>query len=394
MANDLGRIRQATAATLCALALTLGVGTSSVAYADTPTPTPTVSNAPTSAADAKTQVETLQKQVDELDRQYAQIQDRVSVTVQKVDARNAEIKATETSIVETRKKLGRAALTQYQTRGTTPIAQMVLAPDSDKVLASLSMVDKIAADQTTLMQRYQADQANLAEVKRQCEKDLASAQADKDKLDALDNEAKQRLEEMKKLFVQLSDKEKEELLQAQRSAAAAATATSTTSSTTRTTAAAPSVVAARSTGTSGVFDAAAFQSSGGQKSIEDFPKATSYSSPSVAVVFNSANNYAWGNCTWYAAARRAGLGKPIGASWGNANMWPGSAAAQGYTTGRTPAVGAMYIEYPGIYGHVMIVEYVNPDGSFVISEMNNLYYGGLGIINFRFMRSVQGTFIY
>lgn len=373
MAQNHGRVRRMFVATVCTLAIAAGTGTPMLAVADDPT----------TSADAKTQVEALQKKVTEIDQQYAQIQDRVTITVSKIDARNAEIRQTEESIESSRKKLGRAALTQYQTRGSTPVAQMVAAPDSDRVLSSLSMVDKISADQTSMMQRFQADKVNLAEVKRQYEADLASAEADKTKLTELDNQAKQNLEKMKELYGKLSVTEAAALRQANAAAASA-----------------PSIVASRSAagngGTPGAaqFDAKAVPS-GGMMTAANFPRPTPWNAPSTTVIFDGNNNYAWGNCTWYVAARRAGLGKPIGPSWGNANMWPGSATAHGYTTGKTPVVGAMYVEYLGYYGHVAVIEWINPDGSFVVSEMNNAPSGGgLGIINFRLIPGVAGTVIY
>ena len=89
------------------------------------------------------------------------------------------------------------------------------------------------------------------------------------------------------------------------------------------------------------------------------------------------NRYAWGNCTWYAYERRAQLGRPVGSFWGNANTWSSAASSQGYVVSGTPAPGAV-MEGGGStrYGHVAIVESVNPGVSIVISEMNGYRWGG------------------
>ncbi|MCA5014560.1 MULTISPECIES: phage tail tip lysozyme [unclassified Enterococcus] len=89
------------------------------------------------------------------------------------------------------------------------------------------------------------------------------------------------------------------------------------------------------------------------------------------------NNYALGNCTWYVYNRMAQLGKTIHPTMGNANQWvinyiltPGAKLVS------TPRRGDAVIFTNGvagssaIYGHVAFVEYVNSDGTFVISEMN------------------------
>lgn len=81
----------------------------------------------------------------------------------------------------------------------------------------------------------------------------------------------------------------------------------------------------------------------------------------------SANTYGAGWCTWWVADQRAAWGMPIPNNWGNAITWFGSAQAQGYATGYTPAVGAIAY-FPGM-NHVAFVEAVHGDGTITISEM-------------------------
>ncbi len=82
--------------------------------------------------------------------------------------------------------------------------------------------------------------------------------------------------------------------------------------------------------------------------------------------------YAPGNCTAYAFDRRAELGRPIGARWGNAGTWAMYAINEGYTVNRTPAAGAVIQDW----GHVGIVERVLPNGDLELSEMNAYVAGG------------------
>lgn len=98
---------------------------------------------------------------------------------------------------------------------------------------------------------------------------------------------------------------------------------------------------------------------------------TSSSNPAaVSATVSVGNRYAFGYCTWYAFNRRAELGRPIGSFWGDANTWAISAAAAGYTVNGTPAVGAIFQTTAGPFGHVGVVEKINPDGSVFVSEMN------------------------
>lgn len=87
------------------------------------------------------------------------------------------------------------------------------------------------------------------------------------------------------------------------------------------------------------------------------------------------NRYAWGNCTWYAYERRAQLGRPIGSFWGNANTWAYNASAAGFRVDGNPEPGAV-MQNGGGYGHVAVVEAVNPGVSVTITEMNGYRWGG------------------
>lgn len=76
------------------------------------------------------------------------------------------------------------------------------------------------------------------------------------------------------------------------------------------------------------------------------------------------NHFAFGFCTWYVANRR-----PV--PWfGDAWAWWPNARAMGFAEGSVPRVGAIMVSSEAPVGHVSYVEKVNPDGSWVVSEMN------------------------
>lgn len=107
------------------------------------------------------------------------------------------------------------------------------------------------------------------------------------------------------------------------------------------------------------------------------------------------NAYAFGNCTSWAYERRAQLGHPIGSYWGNAATWDSLGRAAGYVVDKTPTVGSVFQmpafvdAYTGVYGHVGIVEGVNPDGSIYISEMN--YAGNFNRVTYRTIPAAQAA---
>lgn len=100
------------------------------------------------------------------------------------------------------------------------------------------------------------------------------------------------------------------------------------------------------------------------------------------------HRFPYGYCTWYVAQKRY-------VPWsGNAGAWLYNAKAQGYKTGKSPAVGAIVVTTDSAYyGHVALVESVS-NGAVTVSEMN---YKGWGKVNRRVIpagsRSIKG-FIY
>ena len=90
-----------------------------------------------------------------------------------------------------------------------------------------------------------------------------------------------------------------------------------------------------------------------------------------------ADHFPYGQCTWYVASRR-----PI--PWdGNAGEWFDEAQALHWPTGQMPQPGAIMVTWESWYGHVAYVEKVNPDGSWVVSEMN---YKGWGEVDQRLIK--------
>jgi surface antigen len=84
------------------------------------------------------------------------------------------------------------------------------------------------------------------------------------------------------------------------------------------------------------------------------------------------DEYAFGNCTYWVALRRAQIGEPIPNTWGNASQWAINATFDGYTVDQTPSYGAIMqtSNTDSGLGHVAFVESVEPNGNWSISEMN------------------------
>lgn len=94
------------------------------------------------------------------------------------------------------------------------------------------------------------------------------------------------------------------------------------------------------------------------------------------------NGYPYGYCTYYVATRRY-----VPTNWGNAKAWLYSAQRAGYSTGSSPAVGAIVVTSESWWGHVGYVERVS-GSTITIAEMN---YRGWGVINRRTLPAYGGV---
>jgi surface antigen len=125
------------------------------------------------------------------------------------------------------------------------------------------------------------------------------------------------------------------------------------------------------------------------------PAANAPVSRSVGPGSGAANGFTYGYCTWWVATKRS-------IPWrGNAVQWWWNARAFGFAEGSAPQAGAimvMGVSGTSPQGHVGYVESVNPNGSFVVSEMNwwGVPGGGWGRVDYRTVTSMRGIlgFIY
>jgi surface antigen len=84
--------------------------------------------------------------------------------------------------------------------------------------------------------------------------------------------------------------------------------------------------------------------------------------------------FPYGQCTYYVATRR-------NVTWGgDAWMWFNTAHIAGRPEGQVPVAGSIMVSWESWVGHVAFVEKVNPDGTFVVQEMN---VRGWGIVDER-----------
>lgn len=91
-------------------------------------------------------------------------------------------------------------------------------------------------------------------------------------------------------------------------------------------------------------------------------------------ISSEGNTCTEGEAAWYIYNRCAQLGKTVSSHWGAASEWCEKAQQEGYSVGNVAKVGAVACFLTddadgNKKGHLAFVEYLNSDGSFVVSEM-------------------------
>jgi surface antigen len=99
-------------------------------------------------------------------------------------------------------------------------------------------------------------------------------------------------------------------------------------------------------------------------------------------IHSGSNNFPYGQCTWWASERYHYLTGYYVEWSGNAFQWAYNAPAHpGWVVSSVPHVPSIVVFQPGVqyasslYGHVAVLEGINPDGSLQTSNMNVYGYG-------------------
>lgn len=135
---------------------------------------------------------------------------------------------------------------------------------------------------------------------------------------------------------------------------------------------------------------------GGSAGAEEGTILQTFPAPSPPYPSGVADNYPWGQCTWFVATQTRVPWAPMG----NADQWISENASMGaYAWGTTPRVNSMVVFRPGgaydpYYGHVAWVVAVVSPTTFIVEEDNFVSWGS--VVDQREIYTLQGVegFIY
>jgi len=197
------RTGRATALGIAAIGLTAGfvIGTSATA-AGVP---------PLTVEDAKAQVAELQMDASAIDQQYDSVKAQITVGQAQLAQKQADVKTESAKVAAMRRQLGQVALAQFQNRTLDTAAQLFFTSNTDNFLNQVSTVEKVSQNQNSVLQDFQAEQAQLSTLERSAAVDLAALQAQENSLAELRRASDAKIAQSKALLAKLTEQERQRI---------------------------------------------------------------------------------------------------------------------------------------------------------------------------------------
>jgi cell wall-associated NlpC family hydrolase len=179
---------------------------------------------PVTIADAQAQVEQLEVEAEALDQKYLGVKQQLDQGRAQLKRKQEEVEAQSQKVKEIRLQVGQVALAQFQNRNVDTAAHIFLNSDTDEFLSQVSTVEKVSQNQNRVLQDFQEQQAQLAELEHSTETDLATLAEQEKQLVKLRSESAAKIAESKKVLAKLTAAERAALAAAEKKAAAEARA--------------------------------------------------------------------------------------------------------------------------------------------------------------------------
>ncbi len=187
-----------------ASAAVLTVGLAVPAQADPTTP-------PRNLKDAKAQVVQLETEAAAIEEDYEQAEIQLNEGKRRLKALQADIAAQQAKVDELGAQARVIALRQFQGRGLDTTVELFTQTDPDTFLDRLSTASNVDANLNSTLQEHQSQQANLTELKRAAQAELAALAAEEERLRGLDAEIEKRLDQAEALVVRMTEEERRQL---------------------------------------------------------------------------------------------------------------------------------------------------------------------------------------
>lgn len=329
------------------------------------------------ASDLNSRADSLQKEVDQLTAQKNAIQKQMDLQQVQLNQLNQQIKDSQQKIVDSQGALGDTIANLYLSDQISPLEMLASSTSIADYVDKQTYRNTVKDSLVTTIDTIKKTKAKLETQKKAVEQVIAEQQFARDALAAKESEQAQLVAQTRgqesayQGLISSRETQKLAVQQAQQAAIEAA--------------------ARRAGGAVNILP--------GDPNKGGYPweagcwvDSNAVSHGGVGGNGTDALGYGCRQCVSYTAWR---VGQQTGRFpyyWGNANQWPASARATGYSTGSTPRANSVGVISAGQYGHVVWIEAVNGDGTVDVSQYNYYNAGGPGWGNYSKMRVSAATY--
>ncbi len=162
-------------------------------------------------SDAKEKLAAIEQDQSKIGEQWAEVKLRLAEGKNKVATLNSDIAAQQRKVNRLRTQAQRVAVSRFQSQGVDITVQLVTSPDPDAFLADMSTMGKLDQNMNALLQDYQAQQANLADLQRAARDQVTTIAAEEQRLALLKRQIDAKILEAQTLVDQLTEQERQRL---------------------------------------------------------------------------------------------------------------------------------------------------------------------------------------
>jgi peptidoglycan DL-endopeptidase CwlO len=191
-----------------AVVMTLFAGQSLPANA---APTPKPSPTPTTVSGAKERVKQLEDQASQIGEDYDTVSDALDEGRQQLKVRQADIAIQQKKVDQLSASAQTIALAQFRSREFDTTMQIFTSSDPDTLLDRLATASKVDETMAKTLSEQQAAQANLNDLQRSAESEVAALAAQEKKLADLKSEIDANVNQAQALVDSLSDADRNDL---------------------------------------------------------------------------------------------------------------------------------------------------------------------------------------
>jgi peptidoglycan DL-endopeptidase CwlO len=180
---------------------------------------PASADPPLTVEEAKAQISSLETEAEALDQQYIGVKEELDSGRTKLNQKKADVTAQVAKVSRMKLQVGQVALAQFQNRNLDTAAQLFFTTDADGFLSQISTVEKVTENQNAVLQDYQQQQAELAELEKSAAADLLVLQQQEKELKNLRTASEKKIAESKAVLARLTAQERRRIAEESRKAA-------------------------------------------------------------------------------------------------------------------------------------------------------------------------------